>query len=51
MTPDKSADEPMLEICESCLEEISPGALALSKKAQAGEIPPKNWTFYNPISK
>jgi protein-arginine kinase activator protein McsA len=36
MTPAKSADKPVLEFCESCLNEISPDMLALGQKAETG---------------
>jgi hypothetical protein len=49
-TPDKVAEEPMLQLCESCLADISPKVFDFIKKAEAGENPPDGWTFYNPIS-
>jgi protein-arginine kinase activator protein McsA len=50
-TPDKVAQEPMLQLCESCLADISPKVLDFIKKAQAGEKSPDGWTYYIPSSK
>jgi hypothetical protein len=48
-TPDGPADEPMLNICEPCLGEISSSAVAAIKKVKAGEKLSGGWTSYNPL--
>jgi protein-arginine kinase activator protein McsA len=46
----KPADDPMLQICESCLAEISPAASIVIKDKIAGKKTVSGWTSYDPTS-
>jgi protein-arginine kinase activator protein McsA len=50
MISSKTPDEPTLQICESCLEDISPDAAAEIKKIKLEKKNSSGWTSYSPIS-